>query len=345
MKKSKPLVAAAVSLLLLGSVGVEASASEVVQPSPLEMIQSASRVVDSPASSLLAEVATLGAHDVDPIQVGVTSMPSDSSQSLRIAAKLGQSFKLRLPFSDGAIKGLPLLKSAVSFNNRNGSISIVIPKSDASVQFATIITGPFAPKGYVYELQLPQGLDARLNVSGGVSLTDSKGQWLGAIASPWAVDSRGMRVKTHFDLKDSKLTQFIDHGVAGVTYPVIADPWLGFDQISKTSWTSDGDYSPTLSVFPTLWGRSTALATTFPLNSGALGLLDQLSMSAAWSEALSKTSRVGHPNPDTPTMAGQFACHYFWVSKYDPTKASWNLDSLRPNATLAYLLMKRCNVR
>jgi hypothetical protein len=49
-------------------------------------------------------------------------------------------------------------------------------------------------------------------------------QVIGYVSPPWAVDSRGVKVPTHYQLNGNQLTQVVDHASRNVTYPVVADP-------------------------------------------------------------------------------------------------------------------------
>jgi hypothetical protein len=181
-------------------------------------------------------------------------------------------------------------------------------------------------------------------ISGLVFIIDSSSHVIGGLAPAWAIDANGTLLNSHYALSGNSVTQIIEGQGIQIAYPVIADPWLGFDLIDHTTWTNVSSYSPTLAVYPTAWGRTVAAATSYPFGGVVLSTLDILSSNAGWSETLNKTYRPGHPDPNTTSMYQQFQCHFFYVSKKDPTKASWNLDIRRPAANLAIQLLNSCNV-
>jgi hypothetical protein len=55
---------------------------------------------------------------------------------------------------------------------------------------------------------------------------DSAHNILASVAKPWAKDANGLQIKTYFTTDGQTLTQHILHNVAGVVYPVTADPWF-----------------------------------------------------------------------------------------------------------------------
>ncbi len=341
MKTAPKLLALTASMaLLLNTIAGPAKADDASPNSVLATLTAASLLQNSPAESLLKDI------NVASSNTGESSnrIPSRSSQPLVLATRTKEPISVGLPFGHQDSAGRQIYGNSMSFDNKNGSTTVVLSKTDGSVQVATIIVGISAPTSFSYPLSLPAGGRALVSSAGLVLILDSQGQYAAAVAPPWAVDAKGVKVPTRFELRGNLLVQSVDHQTNKVTYPVVADPWFGVDMIDRTSWIRTSEFNPTLSVYPTAWGRTVALATTYPFSSGFLAVADQLSSTAAWSETLSKTARAGNPNPATPTMRAQFDCHFFWVSKRHPRKVSWNLDSLRPYASMLVLAQKNCNV-
>lgn len=341
MKTAPKLLALTATMaLLLNIIAGPAQADDASTKEVLETLTSASLLQNSPAESLLRDV------DAAPSTLGESSIriPARSSQPIVLTTRTKERISVSLPFGYQDSAGRQVYGHSMSFDNKNGSTTVVLPKTDGSVQVATIIDGISAPTSFSYPLSLPAGGQALVSSAGLVLILDSKGQYAAAVAPPWAVDAKGVKVPTRLELRGNLLVQSVDHLTNKVTYPVVADPWFGVDMIDRTSWIRTSEFSPTLSVYPSAWGRAVAMATTYPFGSGLLAVADQLSSTAAWSETLSKTARTGNPNPATPTMRAQFDCHFFWVSKRHPRKVSWNLDSLRPYASMLVLAQKNCNV-
>lgn len=341
MKNTLKLFASAVALALtLSSVSGPAIAADSNSRGSLDALEAVSKFRNTPAESLLENVLAAPLPGVGSL----SKIPERSSEQLEFVGRSNLRISIGLPFAKQDKLGQSLVGNAKLFENQNGSTTVILPKTDGSMQVATIIEGSSSPTTFSYDLNLPEGGRALLDKSGLISLIDASGGYLAGVAPAWAIDATGVSVPTHFELRGKTLTQVVQHRAKGVTYPVVADPWFGVDMIDRTAWTKTSEYSPTLSVYPSAWGRAVAFATTYPFSSGLLGLADQLSANAAWSEALSKINRAGNPNPETLTMRAQFDCHFFWVSKRYPRKVSWNLDSLRPYASMFVLAQKSCNV-
>jgi hypothetical protein len=343
--RSKFISFTSIAALTLGCLGGPVLAAEPAATKPIDVLLAASKIAGSPTGDLLDDIEG-GNPSNGKAGDGDTNAQLDvkSSQPVVARGKGQKQLAIVLPFPNDGNLAKRLVGEAMSFDNRNGTTSVVIPKTDGSTQVATIIDDRSAPTTFKYRLFLPAGARAVLSQLGTVFLVDSRDEYLGAVAPAWAVDAQGREVRTRYELSGNYLTQVVDHRTKETTYPVIADPWFGVDMIDRTAWSNTGQYSPTLSVYPSAWGRAVALATTYPFSSGVIAIVDQLSLNAAWSETLAKTSRAGNPNPDTPTMFVQFECHYFWVSKRAPRKASWNLDSKRPYGSMTAQALKNCNV-
>jgi hypothetical protein len=71
-----------------------------------------------------------------------------------------------------------------------------------------------------------------LNADGSVELlatVDGTVVVVGYIAVPWATDASRAAVPTRFVVNGNDLIQVVSHTGAGVTYPVVADPWYQGD--------------------------------------------------------------------------------------------------------------------
>ena len=88
-----------------------------------------------------------------------------------------------------------------------------------------------------YELSL---IHISEHCEGGLILSDAAGQQLGQVAPPWAVDAAGNDVATHFEVDGTIVTQIVEHNVPGVTYPVVADPWIAAAALIAAAWCAKG---------------------------------------------------------------------------------------------------------
>ncbi|QDY66404.1 DUF2599 domain-containing protein [Glutamicibacter halophytocola] len=235
---------------------------------------------------------------------------------------------VRLPNADKASQGKRSELGGVTFDNFDDSTSTVLPKTDGSLQIATVIESSEAPNEYEYTVTSKSGGEMVLERDGSVSILDENGEWEAGVARPWAKDANGNEIPTEYRIDGDKLIQHVAFD-NDTDFPVVADPWLGYNLISKTSWAMDlWQYSPTLKVYPTSFGRYHA------------GLAARW---AAWSETLSKTTRKGWPNPDTTSMKNQFLCHFDVVRLRAPNKEYWGLDSRLPNRGYWGHVKKNCN--
>lgn len=237
-----------------------------------------------------------------------------------------------------------------AYEYSDGSSISPLVKKDGSVQFVSYIPNEEASHSFTYSLKLPRTMHLNLDPDSNlIYINNDQGDYVGGLAPAWATDANGKSVKTHYQMVGNDVIQVVDKTQLDIAYPVIADPWLGFDLIFRSFWAAalspPNAYAPTLAVYPTDWGRTVAGATTFPLGGPVLTTLDSLSVRAAWDETLQKTSRSGYPNPNTSSMYHQFECHFFYVSKWDPNKDSWNLDIKRRDANLFDQARSRCNVQ
>ncbi len=261
----------------------------------------------------LNATATIAATSADPITIAAPARPTIS---------------VTLPYSQNDAANTSTEAGVGSYDNGNGSSTVTVAHTDASVAFHSVIWNASAPSNYPYHLSLPTGATIVPNKSGGaLSILDADGAWISGVAPAWAVDANGTAVPTHYEISGSTISQIVDHS-ATTAYPVVADPWLGVALISKVVWvTGTAPWGPTAEVFPTSAGRNTVFAPA-------------AANEAAWGEALEKTtrSRLNHNN-----LHDQFSCHWQVVRYASPNKSSWNLDSGRPDVGLAATIAASCN--
>ena len=113
----------------------------------------------------------------------------------------------------------------MSFPRRRPSKeSFVLRSSPIADGAATIIEIPHldSPSRYRFVFELPRKWRLRAETDGSVTILDKKGQRSGTIAPPWATDSAGHDVSTHYEVKGRALIQHVDHAEA--VHPVVADP-------------------------------------------------------------------------------------------------------------------------
>jgi Protein of unknown function (DUF2599) len=346
------LVATALgSLLLVGGLAAPASAEDSFKSEVLNALSKAHANNTFADETLLSNLRKLDwsalNKDYSSLEgaTSTLSVPGSAAKPIEISTGEGQTISIALPFAANSKTAQRVADGAVAFDNQNDSATAILNKGNSSLQIVSVIKSDSAPERFTYQINVPSGFYLKTNGDKSASLFSAAGDFVGGIAPAWATDARGKAVPTHYEMAGTSFTQVVEHRKSNYAYPIVADPWLGFSLIDHTSWANTNPYSPTLSVFPTSWGRTVAFSTTYPFGGLILGSLDMLSADAAWSETLAKTSLAGRPNPDTPSMFMQFECHFFYVSKIDQNKVSWNLDTKRPYAPLAGQISTKCNPR
>ncbi|HTE22423.1 MAG TPA: hypothetical protein VK674_05285 [Candidatus Limnocylindria bacterium] len=105
----------------------------------------------------------------------------------------------------------------------------------------TIIDNPNAPTAYDYKISVPNGGKIQLNSNGGALVLNRKNKPVAVVATPWAKDATGKAVQTHFTTDGQTLTQYVQHNVPGVVYPVTADPKFRWSWWGVTIYFSRGE--------------------------------------------------------------------------------------------------------
>ncbi|MGL4339305.1 MAG: DUF2599 domain-containing protein [Rhodoglobus sp.] len=288
---------------------------------------------DSAAMDVLANVAKVATDERGRAAIDVTvsgvdvTVPTDPTDSISLAPEGRTGVEISLPFADSAQNAETITDGIVSFDNGNGSITAPVVKEDGSVQINTIIKVVSAPTRYSYEIDVPAGGRLESLEGGTIAVVDSSGEFIAGVAAAWARDARGKDIPTRFEIDGTTLTQIVDHQSVDVSYPVTADPWMGFDLIDSV-WVSTHAGYWAVNVVPTGWGRTHNAAVT---HFAHVAELKTKLGEDAW--------RVDWNNG---TIREQFLCHvtgnYFEWGTY-------NMESFRPAVHWATQLnpWARCN--
>jgi hypothetical protein len=282
----------------------------------------------APGTTPLTELARLtapssgGVYKATFAEKAAIEIPLNPTDRVQITSRNGSTISVGLPFSKSAKAALAIADGALVFDNQNGSDTAVLAKTDGSLQIATVLTTQDAPTNYSYDLTLPAGVKVTVNSDGGVVFLGANGRYLGGVAPAWARDARGANIPTHYELSGSTLIQVVEHKNLPYAYPIVADPWFGYDLISYTKWNLP---LKRLEVYPTPFGRTTGVLARW----------------AGWAEVQDKTPGTGE---NTDSMRDQFFCHFDFVRVDAPNKTSWNLDTGRPWVLYPILALNRCNV-
>ncbi len=292
------------------------------------------------ADLIAAEVTRLA-----PALPGATQVPAVVDGE-RLEAR-GASLTTRLPLAAsgwvelrrsqqeverGLLVALPAVNDANAVIAGDGTVTYAegLPATDIAVQafehgvrIQTVLHDASAPTEYTYRVALPPG-GSIVAKDGALMFTDKDGWPLGMVDPPWAFDSRHRPVPTHFEVRGSEFTQVIAHRRPDVEYPVVADPWLGFDLIDRANW-----WRATSGWI--LVVRPTTAARTFN------GWFPSV---AGWNELYDKWKDHGL-DTNLGSMRNQYICHqqFSWFGG-GPT---WDLEEWRPDVGYASTVAAECN--
>lgn len=262
-------------------------------------------------------------------------IPSDSTDPVILTSDEGD--KLEVQFDPSVEAQGSLVADGSVVYQQDNQVAQTAQPTDDGVRINTVITNSGAPEEYRHEIKLPDGVrmvtgaqleeltpeEFRTEPSHGIFFLDEADQLVGGISAPWAVDAAGNSVPTHYAIDGSTVIQYVEHKAGTYTYPIVADPWLGFSLISSAKWIKRSQ-GRTLSVKPTAWARA-----------NAPGYLVGV---AGWNELYSKYQKKGLKK-NLGGMKDQYICH----QQFAFFKSSWNLDEWRPDVSYARTVATMCN--
>lgn len=117
-------------------------------------------------------------------------------------------------------------------NGLGKGVDAAVQRTSTGIRLLSVIRSASAPTSYRYPLRLPRGATLRRQSSGVVLISNAAGNAIGAVRAPWAIDARGTRVNTRFEVRGRTLVQHVEH--RGAVYPVVADPSIDFGLTSAT---------------------------------------------------------------------------------------------------------------
>ncbi|MDO5682167.1 MAG: DUF2599 domain-containing protein [Propionibacteriaceae bacterium] len=179
-----------------------------------------------------------------------------------------------------------------------------------------------SPREYAYEVGLPEGGSLAVQENGAVFVLDRQGDYLGAVAPPWAKDNSGASVPTHYEIRGTTLVQIVDHAeMSGIQYPVVADPWFGV-RLFSSIWADRGEvrYNGDVSNWgaTVMWGGGGV---------GGYAAGQHIMRTAGWKEWMTKYPKI----TDKATLKQQYDCHVLAGTIGLPFTGTYNLERARPN--------------
>ena len=201
-----------------------------------------------------------------------------------------------------------------------------------SIRILTILNDADAPTKFRYKVAVPKGGIMKKLKNGAIAIIDANKNFKGGFAPPWAVDKKGQKIPTHYEIENDKLIQIVEHLNINTIYPVVADPYRGHDLIDTWEWeyvrNNRGRHyfnDWILNVHTTYWAR---------VYGG-----DYYRGLVGWNELYSKAHSSGL-RYNLISMRNQYICHAvyaFWMPR------EYHLEEWRPVISWKATKDAKCN--
>jgi hypothetical protein len=331
-KTKKSFIAVAAVMVLAIGVSAPVSAAESTTAGIMDALANVTSGSKAGSTSLMTNVGDFKETREGSMafsskyESSEVRLPKSTADSIEFLTSKGARFGIRLPFSASAAVPAQIASGIIAYENKNATVTVPIAKTDGSLQLTTVIENPEAPSNYEYQFTLPKGSKI-VELGEGVALMDGL-KFLGAIAAPWAKDAKGRDVPTHYEVAGTTVTQVVEHLSERFEYPIVADPWLGFNLFSAVyiaPWVYKSQPVVNLNLSPWGWAVYSGIAQGSLLPpSVAAG--QAILNTAGWDEAWSKGGTV-RTALDKPSQRQQFACHALGAI----AAGEWNIEKARPN--------------
>lgn len=313
------------SLTLLGSTGADLASADpnsLMDAESLDVIQSVAPEVfkdlaatDS-GSTVIRSTNQVIAKSSDDLTAEISLNPQEGIV-MNDEAMPGENIGISIGSTQQAETGVEVQPGIVSFKAVGKTSVVTVLKEQGSVQVATVIRSPTDPTRYDYDLSLPSGAQI-VKQDGAIFVLNSRGEFIGGLARPWARDSEGQEIPTHYEVNGSTITQVVAHNTGDWVYPIVADPYLGkslllsWSRVPLTCSSQGCLYKHSFQISD--WGIAVYASGT----AGAKVL-----QSLGWAEAQGKYDTVGRYK----TTKNQWDCHAlgYWTGK----TGTWDLEETR----------------
>ncbi|MEM5009432.1 DUF2599 domain-containing protein [Niallia taxi] len=231
---------------------------------------------------------------------------------------------------------------SIVFENKEENYQVENQILDGGFRQLYTLESEVSPKEIKIDIDLENGQYLK-EEDGLYYIKNENGETIYNIGKPWAVDSKGNFIDTHYTLKDNAIYQNINY--TGNSYPVKADPLFCSDTINNTStkWNSSYDGGKgTFSVYTRTCTKA-YITANWALGIGTLGAISQASiMGDMWSEVTADADFKKHiSSSKRGRIKDQFICHA--ANPLTIYKSSWNLEPWRPDKSLSATYAKACN--
>lgn len=201
-------------LALIVTIGVLSPSAEVfAQGSTNSTIELLDQVVPNIASETGSET-----------EISISEL--ETSHSALISDEVGQNAQRKTSLEILSVATAQKLGSGLtSLRSIDDNNQFVVQPLVEGFRILNIIPDEKAIHRFSFRIHAPSG--TKLVESLGSIRLELGDEILGIIRAPWAVDSNGTSVETHFDVQGFTVTQTIERSSDSV-YPVIADPNWGY---------------------------------------------------------------------------------------------------------------------
>jgi len=224
--------------------------------------------------------------------------------------------------------------------------------SKSGTQILINIESAAAPRTFEFEISGATGIES-IGDGSFYRLHGGNGDTISWLSAPWARDSSGISVPTHFEFSNGRLIQFVEFVPSQHKFPIQADPYLWIDLISYVVVDSLKS-TKNLKVAVTPWLGTlyvSALPFSLPYAPGVV-----IAQNFGWQEVLDKVqAKYGSSMKSyfqaRPTFKDQWDCHaagapLIFLGTITGTDKSptWDLEGSRPaNRNLVTWVNEMCN--
>ncbi len=302
---------------------------ETTHAPPLPHVQESAQhsLPDGDESDAIALVeATSQASDA------IAGAAPESAQSEAITGNLvsvadesGEEIRVTLPLSDSAT--LRASDGLAELSDNESSSFVPIVQEDGSLAIHAVLQNAESPTDFEYVVETDSPLFFQVIPDhGGVIALDENGEIKLLVAPPWAVDASGVSLPTHFTIEQNRIGQHVEVN-EHTAFPVVADPWLGFNLVSSYTWSYVKGSGWRININPTLVARGYTGSPWYV----AIGR-------AGWDELYKRVpaSQRGRLNA---SGKGQYVCHMGFAG-LDP---QWNLELWKKARDDWSWVLSKCN--
>jgi hypothetical protein len=218
-------LATALTLVFAGTSMAHASDGDAAT---LTEVTAAIAQTDAREGTLVADAAPSITYSDSAAQTANVDVPVDPAKGVTLSGPSGHKLTIGLPNAKHAGKGVKGKNGMVAYGGKNGSANASVPTVEGGAQQLVYIKNRKAATSYDFTLGLPAGGQLKLAPGGtAAAVLDHQGSPVFMASAPWGRDANNRMIQTAYTVKGNVLTQHVAHNVAGVKYPVVADPvWV-----------------------------------------------------------------------------------------------------------------------